>query len=268
MSKTLPQYDSRQYWRKRLKPKEKSPISPKLDKALQDSQPLNEVKNPNNANLGFELLNQTQQVGSNAGAVIAMDNKGVSLIDSYIKEKQSVYAIHLIRCTLSKELLNKIKTCKPDDLKLRDCNCTDADLKIISEIKSIRNLWIDGKNNSFTKEGLKHLNKIPLTYMVIRTGGLGNEEAEILAKHPTFKSINLSNNTRITSKGLNYFLAVKRPLCVNVFGCACAFVPSGKLEELGKKHNKMIEGTPPKESSEDVRSFCQGMGWEVPQEVF
>lgn len=262
-----PDYDPKQYWKTRLTLKEKAQISPKLEKALKASEPLNEIKNPNDANLGFELLNQTQQVGSAAGGLICMNNKGLSLIDSYIKEKQSVYAIHLIKCTITPELLKKIKVLKPDELKIRDCNCSDADLKIVSEMNSIRTLSLDGEC-SFTTEGVKLLNKIPLNYLVIRTGTLGNEDAEVLAKHPTFKSINLAGNTRITSKGLNYLLAIKRPVCINVYGCACAFVPTGKLEELGKKHNKLVEGTPPQESSEDVQSFCQGMGWEVPKEVF
>lgn len=263
---SVPDANMRQFWQVRSK-REKSPISPKLDKALKASEPLREVKNPNEANLSFELLNQTQQVGSDAGALICMNDKGLSLIDSYIKEKRSVFGIHLINCTLTEDLLRKIKAVNPDDLKIRDCQCSDSDLKIISEIKSIRNLWLDGKSR-FTKEGLKYLNRIPLRYLVIKTGTLGNDDAEVLAKHPTLKSLNVSNNTRITYKGLSYFLAVKRRFCVNVYGCACAFVPSGKLEELGKKHNKSIEATPPKESSDDVQSFCKGMGWEVPKEVF
>jgi|AGTN01.1.fsa_nt_gi Serine/threonine protein kinase len=260
-------FNSKPFWKPRTKPGEKNQISPRLEKALKASEPLNEIKNPNEANLGFELLNQTQQVGSDAGAVLCMNNKGLSLIDSYVKEKQSVYAIHLIKCTLTPELLKKIKTLKPDDLKIRDCDCSDADLKLISEIKSVKNLWLDGKS-SFTTEGLKLLRKMPIDYLVIRTGTLGNEDAEVLAKHPTLRSLNLSNNTHITAKGLNYFLAVKRKLSLNIYGCACALVPSGKLEELGKKHDKLVEGTPPKESSDDVQSFCQGMGWEVPKEVF
>jgi len=206
--------------------------SKKEKKVKEDSKELGDVLS--HAMTGFTTIGSSDDTYFGA--------KGCRVeLDDILKKKTFFKNFVFHDAGLTDKDIEDIASLKPFTVTMDDCGkLTDRSLVALSKLPRLERLIMDDAPQ-ITTEGLKALNICnKLEFISMRNSGLTDEDMKVMANYPqALHKLNVSNNPKITSIGVEYFKNRGRNMDLVVENCS-VLMPAIKLQELQKKYDLTV----------------------------